>query len=685
MPQRWRNISATRARLLVLSVATFLAVTMVMMVLTTEPAGSVPAFEYTLPVNAAELNDADLDRSLDLAQDAGVNTISSGAVWWYLNSGRPPRSYDWSSLDRLVAAAEQRGMEVSLQLSGTPDWVHPNLDSTIPDARTRRWHPPRTQQELGHWSDFVHDVVSRYKERVARYEIWNEQNISHFWKPEPNPSEYAALLRTAYFSAKAAHPEAVVCFGGLASNDLGYLNAYYAAAERYPEAADRRYFFDVLGVHPYSTAASDGSGIRLPISPDRVTPTAVLQGHFGEVDKNFLGIRRMKAAMDGQGDAGKSIYLGEYGFPTTDTWVKAVPDYRRALYLKRAYALARDLPYVTGLSWYYYRPSSTDGAEWSIVDSSWNTSLTYRALKQITGAESADASIKISAPDGTLSGSHGISPTLSGLEPSDISRWEIYVDGALKQTATGTPVVWDTRRAANGGHQLMVAAYTADGSVWSSNSVPVTVQNGAGEVSVSLGTDASDYAVGDTVRATATVSSSVAKTVDRLSLAMRPEGSTDSSQYKSFFYTAPYDVETSPKTVTGGRVVDQAGTYVVWLSFYENGRWHWLKPEREFTVGRTNTPPEITSPRPMAGSSIKDRTPTVAATVRDAGTDLAKRDMRLYLDGRQRFVFSYDQTTKRLKYTPASKLSLGRHTVRVIAHDRLGLSSTRSWRFSVTR
>jgi hypothetical protein len=658
------------------------------MVLWNEPARSAPAFEYALPVNAAELSDAELARTLNMAEAAGANSISSGAVWWYLNEGRQPRSYDWSSLDRLIAAAEQRGMKVSLQLSGTPDWVHPHLTSTVPDARTRRWHPPRTQQELGHWSNFVHDVVSRYKGRVARYEIWNEQNINHFWKPEPNPSEYAALLRAAYFSAKAAHPEAVVCFGGLASNDLGYLNAYYTAAERqYAGAASNRYFFDVLGVHPYSTdAAPDGSGIRLPMSPDRVTPTATLNGRYGEVDKNFLGIKRMKSVMGARGDVGKSIYLGEYGFSTADTsWVRGVPDYRRALYLKRAYALARDLPYVEGLSWYYYRPSVTDGPEWSIVSLNWNPTLTYRALKQITGAEPTDASINISAPASTVSEVHEIAPSLSGLEPSDISRWEIYVDGALKQTTTETPVRWNTRYAANGKHELMVAAYTAEGSVWPSNSVPVTVENGAGEVNVSLGTDASNYAVGDSVKATATLSSSVEMTVDQLSLSVRPEDSLDSARFKSFYYAAPYNVEARSKTVTGQRVIDEAGTYVLWLSFYKNGSWHWLKPEREFTVGRSNTPPVITNLRPTAGSTIKDRTPTIAATVRDAGTDLAKPALRLYLDGRRRYAFSYDRGTNRLNFTPAGRLSLGRHTVKIVAHDQQGLSSTRSWRFSVAR
>jgi hypothetical protein len=215
--------------------------------------------------------------------------------------------------------------------------------------------------------------------------------------------------------------------------------------------------------------------------------------------------------------------------------------------------------------------------------------------------------------------------------------------------------------------------------------VPVTVDNGAGVVNVSLGTDASNYAVGDSVKATATLSSSVEMTVDQLSLSVRPEDSLDSARFKSFYYAAPYNVEAEPKTVTGQKVIEEAGTYVLWLSYYKDGSWHWLEQEREFTVGRPNTPPVITGLRPKAGYTSKDRTPTVAATVRDTGTDLAKPAIRLYLDGRRRYVFSYDRATNRLNFTSANRLALGSHTVKVVARDQQGLTSTRSWRFSVAR
>ena len=97
----------------------------------------------------------------------------------------------------------------------------------------------------------------------------------------------------------------------------------------------------------------------------------------------------------------------------------------------------------------------------------------------------------------------------------------------------------------------------------------------------------------------------------------------------------------------------------------------------------TNTRPTITNPRPAPGSATRDRTPSIAATVRDAQTDLAKSNIKLYVDGNRR-DFSYDRSTDRLSFTPGSRLTFGKHTVKVLADDSV-LSATKSWSFSVVR
>lgn len=97
-------------------------------------------------------------------------------------------------------------------------------------------------------------------------------------------------------------------------------------------------------------------------------------------------------------------------------------------------------------------------------------------------------------------------------------------------------------------------------------------------------------------------------------------------------------------------------------------------------VPADTTDPTITRPRP--GSTIRDRTPTISAVVRD-NKGLAKADVDLYVDGRAR-GFSYDPKSGRLSRTTGT-LSYGRHTAKVVAEDGSGNRVARAWSFRVVR
>jgi hypothetical protein len=56
-----------------------------------------------------------------------------------------------------------------------------------------------------------------------------------------------------------------------------------------------------------------------------------------------------------------------------------------------------------------------------------------------------------------------------------------------------------------------------------------------------------------------------------------------------------------------------------------------------------------------------DRTPNIAARVRDAQTELLKRNITLTVDGVviPRASYTYDKATNRLAYTPVDRMSYG--------------------------
>lgn len=330
-------------------------------------------FDITLGLNPTELSDAELAQALDLAQDAGVTQIQSGANWWWLNRGREPREYDWRDLDRLFAATEERGIRVKLQLSGTPGWVHGEDEDTPPSLDTI-WNPPvRSEEQLGHWGDFVADVVGRYGDRVTFYELWNEPNSEVYWKPEPSPREFAALLRTGYLRAKDQDPDVVIGSGGLSRNDIGYLETLYEELrDRYEDAEANGHFFDILGVHPYSREQG----------PAEVSDSLISTSRFGLIDENYIGFTRMREVLQQYGDHETPIHLGEYGFSTTETWMEAVPEETRARYLREAYAIAMRFPYIIGLTWYDFLPDGS-GEGWEIVGEDGRPLATFDALREV--------------------------------------------------------------------------------------------------------------------------------------------------------------------------------------------------------------------------------------------------------------------------------------------------------------
>ena len=94
--------------------------------------------------------------------------------------------------------------------------------------------------------------------------------------------------------------------------------------------------------------------------------------------------------------------------------------------------------------------------------------------------------------------------------------------------------------------------------------------------------------------------------------------------------------------------------------------------------------PTITKLRPAPSSVTRDRTPTVSAIVRDRGTDLAKRHIKLIVDGKKQVRFTYNRSKDRLTYT-TPRLKFGRHSVRIVAKDAAGNRIVKNWNFKVVK
>lgn len=147
-----------------------------------------------------------------LAKDAGFDWSRLDISWYRVN--KKPGQWDWTRLDQRMQVARDAQISVLGILGYTPKFLAKNPPQKRPHAA-----PPK---RLGDWVDYVTRATERYRDDVAAWEIWNEQNHRAFF--DGTPVEYAQLLKSAYITIKNISPKSLVSFGGHAGFAEHYLD-----------------------------------------------------------------------------------------------------------------------------------------------------------------------------------------------------------------------------------------------------------------------------------------------------------------------------------------------------------------------------------------------------------------------------------------------------------------------------
>ncbi len=94
-------------------------------------------------------------------------------------------------------------------------------------------------------------------------------------------------------------------------------------------------------------------------------------------------------------------------------------------------------------------------------------------------------------------------------------------------------------------------------------------------------------------------------------------------------------------------------------------------------------PPVIYDVQPAENDIVTDNTPEISAYYYDIGSGVDTSAVRIYVDGADVSAEAVVLQTK-VSYVPATPLSDGTHTVKVIVADREGNVATKTWSFEVT-
>jgi beta-mannanase len=149
------------------------------------------------------------------ATAAGVHWFREDFAWSALEpqKGR----YNWAPTDRLMTNASKLGADIMAIVAYSPGWASGHVESDK--------YPPKDSAD---YARFAAAVASRYgrggtfwsqnpalaPRPLQAIEIWNEPWLWGFWRPNPDPQAYAALVRAAAPAIKAAAPQMKVILSG---------------------------------------------------------------------------------------------------------------------------------------------------------------------------------------------------------------------------------------------------------------------------------------------------------------------------------------------------------------------------------------------------------------------------------------------------------------------------------------
>jgi hypothetical protein len=99
----------------------------------------------------------------DRVRAAQLGWVRITIRWSAINPA--PGVWQLAELDREVADARARGVEVLALLSQTPEWLGGGPHGVVPPA------------DVAFWREFVGRIARRYRGKIAAYEIWNEPDV----------------------------------------------------------------------------------------------------------------------------------------------------------------------------------------------------------------------------------------------------------------------------------------------------------------------------------------------------------------------------------------------------------------------------------------------------------------------------------------------------------------------------
>ena len=279
--------------------------------------------------------------SVQRAKEIGTESVMVGLRWSEIEPIRTdPPTYNWSGADRNISLAVQNGFEPFLLFTGNPDWAQAGDCKIL------------TEPGRAGLTQMVSAAAARYQGQVRLWSFYNEPDCNGPTAPPWGFSssscygdfraEYTAVLQAVHPMLKAADPDNLVAFGGLAFEDWAPHDRFSRAFLDEVLRSSGANYFDLMNFHHYT----DYAGAWEPFGRDVIGKTAYIQ-----------------AVLSSHG-VSKPIILTEIGKAGLSDGDDAQVDYA-IQGMTRAFAAGNDL-----VIWYELFDNPQDpGYRWVLVNS----------------------------------------------------------------------------------------------------------------------------------------------------------------------------------------------------------------------------------------------------------------------------------------------------------------------------
>ena len=142
---------------------------------------------------------------LAAVRDLGFTWLKQ-QIWW--GDMEPQRGQrQWLEMDRLLAEADQQGVNVLFSVFAAPSWARESgADRSVAG-------PPADNEDF---ANYLGALASRYCGQLDAIEVWNEQNLHYAWGNLTLSAEsYVEMLRTASAAIREACPSMWIISGAL--------------------------------------------------------------------------------------------------------------------------------------------------------------------------------------------------------------------------------------------------------------------------------------------------------------------------------------------------------------------------------------------------------------------------------------------------------------------------------------